>query len=63
MRRIPNESFKAFVTPANAPTWFALLRDDLELPPGSAGYVLDPRAAGDGVDRMSAAALVGELAR
>jgi hypothetical protein len=49
--------------PANAPTWFALLRDDLELLPGSTGYVLDPRAAGDGIDRVSAADLVGELSR
>ncbi|HEX7839905.1 MAG TPA: hypothetical protein VF469_20655, partial [Kofleriaceae bacterium] len=53
--------------PANAPTWFALLRDDLELLPGSAGYVLDPRSAprsaGDGIDRVSAADLVAELAR
>src|SRR5439155_4775729 len=31
--------------PANAPTWFALLREDIELPTGSAGYVLDARAA------------------
>jgi hypothetical protein len=49
--------------PANAPTWFALLRDDLELLPGSAGYVLDPRTAGDGIDRLSAANLVAELSR
>jgi len=49
--------------PANAPTWFALLRDDLELPPGSTGYVLAGRAAADGVDRLSATDLVSELAR
>ena len=49
--------------PANAPTWFALLRDDLELPPGSAGYALDPRSARDGIDRLSALDLIGELAR
>jgi hypothetical protein len=49
--------------PANAPTWFALLRDDLELPPGSAGYALDPRAERDDIDQLSAADLVGELAR
>ncbi|HEX3476921.1 MAG TPA: MXAN_6230/SCO0854 family RING domain-containing protein [Kofleriaceae bacterium] len=49
--------------PANAPTWFALLRDDLELLPGSAGYALDPRPTGDRIDRLSAAALIGELAR
>jgi hypothetical protein len=49
--------------PANAPTWFALLRDDLELPAGSAGYALDPRSTRDGIDRLSALDLIGELAR
>ncbi len=49
--------------PANAPTWFALLRNDLELPRGSAGYALDPRPARDGIEPLSAAALIGELAR
>src|SRR5262249_52786189 len=50
--------------PANAPTWFALLREDIELPAGSAGYVLDPRAArADAVDRLSAGDLLSELAR
>jgi Prokaryotic RING finger family 4 len=49
--------------PANAPTWFALLRDNIPLPPGSAGYVLDPRSTSTGVTRLSAADLVGELAR
>lgn len=49
--------------PANAPTWFALLRDDLELLSGSTGYVLEPRSAGDGIERVSAADLVAELAR
>jgi len=47
--------------PANAPTWFALLRDDIALPAGSAGYVLDPRSASEGVERLSAADLLGEL--
>lgn len=49
--------------PANAPTWFALLRDDLELPPGSAGYALDPRTDREHIDRLSAADLITELAR
>jgi hypothetical protein len=49
--------------PANAPTWFALLRDDIALPPGSAGYVLNPRSPSPGVEHLSAADLVGELAR
>ncbi|HEX4422969.1 MAG TPA: MXAN_6230/SCO0854 family RING domain-containing protein [Kofleriaceae bacterium] len=49
--------------PANAPTWFALLRDDLALPAGSTGYVLDPRSASEGLERISASDLVAELAR
>jgi hypothetical protein len=49
--------------PADAPTWFALLRDDLALPVGSTGYVLDPRSALAQVDRMSAADLLGDVAR
>jgi hypothetical protein len=52
--------------PANAPTWFALLRDDLALPTGSAGYVLDRRApldGPDGIERLSAGDLLGELSR
>jgi hypothetical protein len=52
--------------PANAPTWFALLRDDLALPVGSAGYVLDRRAPNDGpdgIERLSAGDLLGELSR
>jgi hypothetical protein len=49
--------------PANAPTWFALLRDDIALPAGSAGYVLDPRSTGEQIDRLSAADLLGDLAR
>ena len=47
----------------NAPNWFALLRDDLDFLPGSAGYVLDPRTSRDGVERLSAADLISELAR
>jgi hypothetical protein len=49
--------------PANAPTWFALLRDDIALPPASSGYVLDPRSPGTGIDRLSAGDLLRELAR
>jgi hypothetical protein len=49
--------------PANAPTWFALLRDDVVLPPASSGYVLDPRAPAAGIDRLSAGDLLRELAR
>jgi hypothetical protein len=49
--------------PANAPTWFAVLRDDVALPPASSGYVLDPRASGAGIDRLSAGDLLRELAR
>ncbi|HEU4732105.1 MAG TPA: hypothetical protein VFT22_29625, partial [Kofleriaceae bacterium] len=49
--------------PANAPTWFALLRDDIALPAGSAGYVLDARARGPGVERLTAGDLLRELGR
>lgn len=48
---------------AEAPTWFAVLRDDLVLPRGSAGYALDRRAPhGDSVTFLSASDLVTELA-
>jgi hypothetical protein len=48
---------------ANAPTWVALLRDDLAIPPGSAGYILDARrTGGEPLTRQGAAALVAELA-
>ncbi len=50
------------IPPTNAPTWFALLREDLAFPRGSEGYLLDPRgSAADGVTRLSAADLVGQL--
>jgi hypothetical protein len=47
----------------NAPTWVALLRDDLAIPGGSAGYILDARRTGDEtLARAPAADLVAELA-
>ena len=49
--------------PANAPTWFALLRDDLALPAGSTGYVLDGRGSPAGVERLAARDLISELSR
>jgi hypothetical protein len=49
--------------PANAPTWFALLRGDVALPAGSTGYVLDPRSTSEGIERLSATELLDELAR
>lgn len=49
--------------PANAPTWFALWRDDLDLPAGSSGYVLDSRSTSEGIEHLSATDLLGELAR
>jgi hypothetical protein len=53
----------ASIPAANAPTWVALLRDDLALPTGSAGYVLDARRTGpDAIARATAAELVAELA-
>jgi hypothetical protein len=53
----------AAIPPANAPTWVAVLRDDLAIPAGSAGYVLDARTTGgDGITRVDAGDLVTELA-
>jgi hypothetical protein len=55
--------------PANAPTWFALAREDIALPQGSTGFVLEARerdpAADDANAResLSAADLLGDLAR
>jgi len=43
-----------------------VLGDDIELPDGSAGYVLDPRGANqrnDRIERLSAADLVSDLTR
>ncbi|MGE0400276.1 MAG: MXAN_6230/SCO0854 family RING domain-containing protein [Kofleriaceae bacterium] len=51
------------LAPTTAPTWFALLTDDIVIPKGSEGYVLDARKAGaDGVTRLAAADLVAHLA-
>ena len=52
----------AAIPPANAPTWFALLRDDLAIPAGSAGYILDARVSGEGFTRLAAGDLLAELA-
>ncbi|CAN5919018.1 hypothetical protein BH11MYX3_BH11MYX3_28140 [soil metagenome] len=47
---------------AEAPTWFAVLRDDLVIPKGSAGYALDRRSLHtDGVSYLAAGDLVSEL--
>lgn len=52
----------AAIPPANAPTWFALM-SGIPMPKGSAGYVLDDRGLPlDGIDRLTAADLVAELA-
>jgi hypothetical protein len=52
----------AAIPAANAPTWVAVLRDDLAIPAGSAGYVLDPRtAASDAITRLDASDLVTAL--
>ena len=51
------------IPPANAPTWYALMRDDLSLPDGSTGYALERRAAGEPVERLSAGDLIRDLAR
>ena len=51
------------IPPAEAPTWFAVLRDDLVIPSGSAGYALDRRSPHtDGVAYLAAGDLVAELA-
>ncbi|MEJ7602881.1 MAG: TerD family protein [Kofleriaceae bacterium] len=48
---------------ADAPTWFATLRDDLAIPTGSSGFVLDARTTGgEGLTRLAAADLIAELA-
>ena len=47
---------------ADAPTWVALLRDDLAIPDGSAGYILDARRPGEPLARALATDLVAELA-
>jgi RING finger family protein len=53
----------AAIPAANAPTWVALLRDDLPLPHGSAGFILDGRTlGGDSFLRLSAADLLADLA-
>jgi hypothetical protein len=49
------------IPPADAPTWVALVAADLSLPPGSVGYVLDPRGAA-GIEVLAAADLVADLA-
>jgi Prokaryotic RING finger family 4 len=53
----------ARIPPATAPTWFALVRDDIALPRGSEGFVLDAAAtSSDGITRLSAADVVAGLA-
>jgi len=52
----------AQVPAADAPTWVALLRDDLAIPAGSEGYVLDARRVGPGFSRLTASDLVAQLA-
>ncbi|MGN6106626.1 MAG: MXAN_6230/SCO0854 family RING domain-containing protein [Kofleriaceae bacterium] len=52
----------AAISAADAPTWVALLRDDLDLPRGSSGYVLDARrTGGEALARLDAADLVAQL--
>jgi hypothetical protein len=51
------------IAPTTAPTWFALVSDDVAIPKGSEGFVLDSRrAAPDGVTRLAASDLVAHLA-
>jgi hypothetical protein len=59
-----HDGTRSAIPPANAPTWLAILRDDLAIPAGSSGYILDARTTGgDGVTRLTAADLVAELAK
>jgi len=52
----------AAVPVADAPTLVAVLADDLAIPRGSAGYVLDARRTGAaGITRMSGRELVAAL--
>lgn len=55
------------IPPAQAPTWVALLRDDIALPAGSAGYVLSarrsPTPTGDAFTRVAVRDLIAELAK
>jgi hypothetical protein len=53
----------AELPPANAPTWFALWHDDLDLPAGSSGYALVCRSANEGIEHLSATDLLVDLAR
>ncbi len=46
---------------ADAPTFVALLTDDLVLPKHSAGYILDARGSLVGMTRLTAADLIAEL--
>ncbi|MBA3818186.1 MAG: hypothetical protein H0X17_04795, partial [Deltaproteobacteria bacterium] len=50
------------IPPANAPTWFALTTDDVALPRGSTGYLLDARTTGgEGLTRLAPADLIADL--
>lgn len=52
----------AAIAPADGPTWVAVMTGDLALATGSAGYVLDARAAPAALTRHAAADLIAELA-
>lgn len=53
----------AMLPPAEAPTWFCLLRDDLVIPKGSAGHAVERRSPHtDGITYLEATELVTELA-
>ncbi len=48
---------------ADAPTFVALLRDDVAIPNNSAGYILDARGSHPAMTRFAAADLIAELAK
>jgi hypothetical protein len=53
----------AGIPSVEAPTWFAILRDDLAIPHGSAGFILDARSAPPSFTRVDAADLVAQLSK
>lgn len=60
---VPDETQHRAVPSANAPTWLAVMTDDFALPFGSIGYIAESRGgAADGVERLTPANLVDELA-
>ncbi|CAN5913594.1 hypothetical protein BH11MYX2_BH11MYX2_12840 [soil metagenome] len=62
LRSGEHDGTQSTLSTSAAPTWFAVLRDDLVFPAGSEGYILDARATLPAVTRLAAADLVAQLA-